>query len=45
MPAKYFNISYPEKFMSAKNLESFPFVKKCLSCVAILKIRVLYEVT
>ena len=27
------------------NLESFPFVKNCLSRVAILKIHVLYEVT
>ena len=45
MPAKYFNISDPQKFMSAKNLEGCPFLKNCLSRVAILKIRVLYEVT
>ena len=45
MSAKYFNISHPQKFMSAKSLESCPFLKNCLSCLTILKIRVLHEVT
>ena len=43
MSAKYLNISHPQKFTSAKNLESFPFFKKSLLHVDIWKTPVIEQ--
>lgn len=40
MSAKYLNIKHPQKFMTAKKLEGFPFLKKNLLHVDILQTQV-----